>query len=110
MSKLHFDCSATRHQFWFEENISGDMERVLQVAFHFVKDVFGSSTQQNGACLRIFTIFNEGKILITNLSHLKESGTSSNVILADLISTIDNGCAASTGYTQIVGFAQSSNH
>merc|ERR1711963_299837 len=106
MRNFHFNSTTTRNQFGFQENISCNMNSILQISFNFIENIFGSSTKQNCASFGIFAFFNKGKVFITNFSYFKESCTSSNIFLSDFISTADNGGTAGTSNTKVVSFTK----
>ncbi len=43
----------------------------LEVPLDLVEDVLGGSSQEDGAGLRILTVFDEGEILVTDLANLE---------------------------------------
>ena len=67
MCQSHFGRSTTGNKFRFKKDVTSHVHGILQIAFNFVKDVLGSSTQQDSASLGIFTFHHEAEVLITNL-------------------------------------------
>jgi hypothetical protein len=49
----------------------GHVDGVLQVALHFVEDVLGGAAEQDGARLRILALLDEGEVLVTDFTDLK---------------------------------------
>ena len=54
------------------------------------QDLFAGSSQQDGAGFRVFTLRDEGEVLITDLLHLKQTRTGPYVFLTQLISPTDD--------------------
>lgn len=54
------------------------------------QDLLAGSSQQDGAGFRVFALSDEGKVLITDLLHLKQPCPRTNVFLTQLISTTHN--------------------
>jgi len=43
----------------------------MKIAFHFIENVFGSSTKENSACTWFLALYEEGEVVITNLANLE---------------------------------------
>lgn len=54
------------------------------------QDLFAGSSQQDGAGFRVFTLGDEGEVLIADLLHLKQTRPRTNVFLTQLVSPTDD--------------------
>jgi len=58
------------------------------------QDLLAGAPQQDGAGLGVFTFCDEGEILVTDLLHLKETGSRPHVFLTQLICSAGDTSAA----------------
>ncbi len=61
--------------------------------FSHSEDLLAGSSQQDRAGFRIFTLCDEGKILVTNLLHLKQSRPCADIFLTQLVRPADDASA-----------------
>lgn len=68
------------------------MSNVIRVTHS--QDLLAGSSQQDGAGFRIFTLSDEGEILVSDLLHLKQPRPQTQVLLTQLVRTAHDAGAA----------------
>merc|ERR1719245_2935796 len=102
MSDLHFCCSTSRDNEGVLVEVSCNIESILEISLNLIEDVFAGSSQEDCASFGIFTLLQECKVLVTNLSYFKEATIKTNVFFSDLISSVYNSSSTSSCNSQVV--------
>jgi hypothetical protein len=81
----------------------------MKISFHFIKDVFTGSSQNNAASFWFFAINHEGEVFISDLSDIKEATVFTNIRFLEFFWSIHDFSSSNSGNTIIISFSNSSD-
>ena len=77
MGDCHFDGPSPGHHAGVDEDVAGDLHRVLQVALHLVQNVLARAPQHDGARLRVLALGDVREVPVQQCNtpgHLQQAG------------------------------------
>mmetsp|Transcript_24793 Transcript_24793/g.24304 ORF Transcript_24793/g.24304 Transcript_24793/m.24304 type:complete len:264 (-) Transcript_24793:397-1188(-) len=81
----------------------------MQVPFNFVENIFGGSSQEDGAGFGVLALGHEGEILIPDLLYFEQPAVSSHIRLLQLFRSIHNGGSSDPGDSVVVSLPDPSD-
>jgi len=81
----------------------------MEIPFHLIKDIFGGSSEDNGAGSGSFAINKISEVIISNFANIKKTTLGTNITLLYLFGSVYNFCPGDTCYTYVICFTDSSD-
>lgn len=81
----------------------------MEVPLHFIEDILGGASQENGAGSWRLALDEVREVLVTNLPDIEQTALSSNIGLLNLLGPVNNLSTGDSGDSDIIGFPDSSD-
>ena len=109
-SQLHFEGTTTGGELGVNDDIAGNTESILRVALNFVEDIFGGTTKDNRASVRLLALGEEREIVVTDFVDLEKCAVLSNIRFLDFFRAVDNGGTSCTSNTVVISFTETAEN
>ena len=81
----------------------------MEVSFHFVEDVLGGASEDNGTGGGSFALDEEGEVVVADFADVEQSALCSDIGFLDLFGSVDNFGAGYSGDSDVVGFSDTAD-
>mmetsp|Transcript_41206 Transcript_41206/g.36542 ORF Transcript_41206/g.36542 Transcript_41206/m.36542 type:complete len:366 (+) Transcript_41206:689-1786(+) len=105
----HFSGTTTGDKLGVDHDVLGNSEGILQVSFHFVQDILGGTSEEDGASLGVLAFNHEGEVVITNLSDVEETTLGTNIRFLDFFRSVDDLSTSDSGNSVVISLSDTTN-
>lgn len=106
---FHFGGTSSGDHSGIGIDIFGDSETVVEVSFHFVEDVLGGASEDDGTGGGSFALDEEGEVVVADFADVEQSALCSDIGFLDLFGSVDNFGAGYSGDSDVVGFSDTAD-
>lgn len=107
---FHFNGTTTGNELGVNEDVLSNGQTVVEVSFHFVEDVLGGTSQNDGTSFGVFAFGHESEVFITNKLNFEQTALLTNIRFLDFFRSVDDGSTRNSGNSIVIGLSDSSDN